>query len=182
MVTKASVPHMNIELLDASSAMRKADDLIELLQDAVDSGASIGFLPPLSGEDASAYWRATFQEMAAGKRLVLGAIDGERLVGSAQLELASKANALHRAEVQRVLVHRSVRRQGIAERLMRKVEELARERGRSLLVLDTRQGDPSELLYQKLGYTVAGVIPGYARSATGTLDGSVFYYKRLAEA
>ena len=173
---------MNIELLDASSAMRKADDLIELLQDAVDSGASIGFLPPLRREDASGYWRAIFQEMAAGKRLVLGAIDGERLVGSAQLELASKANALHRAEVQRVLVHRRVRRQGIAERLMRKVEEVARERGRSLLVLDTRQGDPSERLYQKLGYTVAGVIPGYARSATGTLDGSVFYYKRLAEA
>ncbi len=170
---------MNIELLDAGSAMRKADDLIALLQDAVDSGASVGFLPPLGREDASDYWRAIFNEMATGKHLVLGAIDGDRLVGSAQLELASKPNALHRAEVQRVLVHRSVRRQGIAERLMQKVEQLARERARSLLVLDTRQGDPAELLYQKLGYTVAGVIPGYARSANGELDASVFYYKRL---
>jgi ribosomal protein S18 acetylase RimI-like enzyme len=77
------------------------------------------------------------------------------------------------------LVHRSVRRQGIAERLMQKVEQLAREQARSLLVLDTRQGDPAELLYQKLGYTVAGVIPGYARSPNGELDATVFYYKRL---
>lgn len=170
---------MNIELLDAESAMRRADDLIELLQDAVDSGASVGFLPPLGREEASAYWRDIFHEIATGKRLVLGAIDGDRLVGSAQLELASKANALHRAEVQRVLVHRRARRRGIAEQMMTMLEKLASERGRTLLVLDTRQGDPSELLYQKVGYSVAGVIPGYARSAMGELDGSVFYYKRL---
>jgi ribosomal protein S18 acetylase RimI-like enzyme len=170
---------MNIELFDANSAMRNADELIELLRDAVDSGASVGFLPPLSREDASTYWRGIFQEIGTGKRLVLGALEGDRLVGSAQLEFASKANALHRAEVQRVLVHTSVRRQGIAEQLMRRVEELACERGRSLLVLDTREGDASELLYRKLGYTVAGVIPGYALSASGALDGSVFYYKRL---
>ena len=170
---------MNIELLDTDSAMRSADDLIELLQDAVESGASVGFLPPVNREDASAYWRGIFHEIATGKRLVLGAIEGTRLVGSAQLELASKPNALHRAEVQRVLVHRSSRRQGIAEQLMRRVEELARERGRTLLVLDTREGDPAELLYRKLGYTAAGVIPGYARSADGALDGSVFYYKSL---
>jgi len=65
---------------------------------------------------------------------------------------------------------------------MRRLEDLARERGRVLLVLDTREGDAAELLYQKLGYTVAGVIPGYARSASGALDGSVFYYKHLSSA
>ena len=62
---------------------------------------------------------------------------------------------------------------------MRTVEALAREQGRTLLVLDTREGDAAELLYRKLGYTAAGVIPGYARSAGGSLDGSVFYYKQL---
>ena len=170
---------MNIELLDADAAPRRANDLIDVLVDAVDSGASIGFLPPLSRVDAYSYWRGIFTDIAAGKRLLVGAMDGERLVATAQLELASKANAQHRAEVQRVLVHRSVRRQGIAERLMRKLEELARQHGRSLLVLDTREGDAAERLYQKLGYTVAGVIPAYARSASGALDGSVFYYKQL---
>src|SRR5690349_5914655 len=146
MTTKASVPHMNIELLDVTSAIRGADDLVELLQDAVESGASVGFLPPLAREEASAYWSGIFHEVGTHKRLLLAAIHDGRLIGSAQLELASKPNALHRAEVQRVLVHRSMRRQGVAERLMRKIEELARERGRTLLVLDTRAGDAAELL------------------------------------
>jgi ribosomal protein S18 acetylase RimI-like enzyme len=169
---------MNIELLDSRAAQRRMDDLIELLQDAVDSGASVGFLPPLSREAASEYWRAAFADVDAGRRLLLGALSGERLVGSVQLELATKPNALHRAEVQRLLVHRDSRRQGIGERLMRRLEALAVERGRSLLVLDTRHGDPSELLYRKLGYTKAGMIPGYARSADGTLDATVFYFRR----
>jgi hypothetical protein len=63
---------------------------------------------------------------------------------------------------------------------MRQLEDLAREHARTLLVLDTRSGDPSELLYQKLGYTRAGVIPRYARSASGALDETAFYY-RLVE-
>ncbi len=59
---------------------------------------------------------------------------------------------------------------------MRQLHELARQHARTLLVLDTREGDPSELLYQKLGYTRAGVIPGYARSGDGALDATAFYY------
>ena len=62
---------------------------------------------------------------------------------------------------------------------MRELHVLARQHGRTLLVLDTRQGDSAEHLYQKLGYTRVGVIPGYARSATGSLDATTFYYRRL---
>ena len=170
---------MKIELLTPQTARDTLNDLVELLQDAVDSGASVGFLPPLSREVASNYWLSVFTDLDAGHRLLLGAIEGARLVGSVQLELARKPNATHRAEVQRLLVHRSVRRRGIGERLMRDLEELARQHGRTLLVLDTRQGDPSELLYQKLGYTIAGGIPGYARSSSGSLDATAFYYRQL---
>ena len=167
---------MQIELLTSRTAHEKLEDLIELLRDAVDSGASVGFLPPLSRDAASDYWRSVFADLDAGHRLLLGATVGSRLVGSVQLELARKPNASHRAEVQRLLVLRSARRQGIGERLMRRLHELAGHHGRTLLVLDTREGDPSELLYRKLGYTRAGVIPGYARSADGALDGTAFYY------
>jgi acetyltransferase len=169
----------DIELLTSARARQKLDDLVELLRDAVDSGASVGFLPPLSREAALAYWLAIFADIEQGHRLLLGALNGERLVGSVQLELAAKPNALHRAEVQRLLVHSATRRQGIGERLMRHLEALAAERGRSLLVLDTRYGDPSELLYQKLGYTRAGLIPEYARNADGTLATTALYYRQL---
>jgi acetyltransferase len=170
---------LNIELLTPDTALRHLDDFVTLLQDAVESGASVGFLPPVSRDAAQEYWLAVFRDMDEGRRIMLGALDGTRLVGSVQLELATKANALHRAEVQRLLVHRSARRRGIGERLMRELELVARQHGRTLLVLDTRQGDASELLYQKLGFTRAGMIPAFARSASGALDGTVFYYRQL---
>jgi hypothetical protein len=62
---------------------------------------------------------------------------------------------------------------------MQAIEADARRHGRTTLVLDTRQGDPSETLYRSLGWHFAGAIPRYARSAGGALDPSAFYYKIL---
>jgi hypothetical protein len=59
------------------------------------------------------------------------------------------------------------------------LETQARRLGRTTLVLDTRQGDPSELLYRSLGYQSAGAIPAYARSADGTLHTTALYYRLL---
>jgi ribosomal protein S18 acetylase RimI-like enzyme len=103
-----------------------------------------------------------------------------RVVGSVQLALAMKPNALHRAEVQKLFVLQSQRRRGTGRALMQAVEQTARECERTLLVLDTRQGDAAEQLYRKLGYREAGIIPAYARSATGTLDSTIFFYKALS--
>jgi acetyltransferase len=90
-----------------------------------------------------------------------------------------RPNARHRAEVTKVMVHTKTRRQGIGRALMRVVEAEARRRGRTTLVLDTRRGDHAERLYAGAGWTLAGLIPKYARSANGRLDASAFYYKLL---
>jgi acetyltransferase len=155
--------------------------LVALLQDAVDSGASVGFLPPLAADEAGAYWTGIIEELREGSRVLFGARDSALgLVGTAQLELAMRANAAHRAEVAKVMVHRQARRRGVGRALMLGVEEHARRLGRTTLILDTRQGDPSEVLYRAVGWTFAGAIPGYARSASGALDATAFYYKLLA--
>ena len=62
---------------------------------------------------------------------------------------------------------------------MTALEEEARTTGKTLLVLDTREGDPSNALYRTLGYHEAGRIPGWARDASGTLSATVFWYKPL---
>ncbi|HLI91924.1 MAG TPA: GNAT family N-acetyltransferase [Ktedonobacteraceae bacterium] len=155
-------------------------ELIYLLQDTVASGASVGFLPPLSGEDARQYWNAVLQKVAQDMCVLLVARDAGHIVGSVQLALATQQNAQHRAEVQKLFVLQSQRRRGIGRALMQEIEQAARECGRTLLVLDTRQGDAAEQLYRSLEYREAGVIPMYARSATGTLDGTVFFYKMLS--
>jgi ribosomal protein S18 acetylase RimI-like enzyme len=111
--------------------------------------------------------------------LLVAREDHGGLVGSVQLELALRPNALHRAEVQKVMVLTTARRRGIGRALMVAVEVEARRLGRTTLVLDTREGDPSERLYLGVGYQCAGIIPRYAKSATGVLDGSAFYYKLL---
>ena len=56
---------------------------------------------------------------------------------------------------------------------------LAAENGWTTLHLDTREGDISNDFYQSRGWIRAGIIPRWAQSANGSLDGTVFYYKLL---
>ena len=92
--------------------------LSELLIDAVDSGASIGFLPPVAQTDARQYWHTVFDSVRSGTRVLLAAEDRDRIVGSAQLGLESRANGRHRAEVMKLMVHRTARGKGIGRALM----------------------------------------------------------------
>lgn len=154
-------------------------ELVALLQDAVASGASVGFLPPLSEEEARAYWTSVLEDITQKKRVLLIARHSTQVVGAVQLELATKANAQHRAEVQKLFVLQRERRRGIGQLIMETIEPIARERGRTLLVLDTRLGDHAERLYRKLGYVEVGIVPSYAQSATGTLDATITFYKLL---
>ena len=173
---------MVVEELDAARAERELPALVGLLKDAVDSGASVGFLPPLAQAEGEGYWRGVVEAAREGSCILLGAraSDGA-LVGTAQLLLAMRPNGSHRAEVAKVIVHTRARRRGIGRALMLAIEARARGLGRTTLVLDTRRGDPSEGLYTSVGYSLAGVIPRYARSANGALDPSAFYYRVLTE-
>src|SRR4051812_21416656 len=152
--------------------------LLELLRDAVDDGASVGYLAPLRDEDGRAFWRAVKDALADG-RVLLGAYVGDRLVGSVQLDPVGKPNGRHRAEVQKLLVLREFRGRGIAKALMAGVEHKAASLGRWLLVLDTVPGQPAEKLYERLGYRRAGVVPDYAEKSGGGFEPTVIFYKKL---
>ena len=146
----------------------------------MDGGASVGFLPPLSAEEARAYWDSVAAALEDGRRRlwIARAADGG-IVGTVQLDLAGQGNGRHRAEVSKLMVLRSARRRGIGRLLMEAAEAEALRLGRTTLALDTRQGDPSEALYRGMGWQPAGTIPRYARSADGTLHTTAFYYKLL---
>lgn len=150
-----------------------------LLKDAVRSGASVGFVPPLADGDARAYWNGVKNALGDGNRVLLAAEEQGRILGSVQLDFAAMPNGRHRAEVMKLMVHTSARRRGIGRALMLALEDAARRARRTLLVLDTRVGDSAEQLYLGLGYLPAGVIPRYALSAAGTLDATVYMYREL---
>ncbi len=164
---------VTVEALAAADIPRHRTALVGLIMNAVDSGASIGFLPP-------AYWDTVATAVRDGSRLLVARPPGGGIVaGSVQLDLARGVNARHRAEVTRLMVHRDARRQGRGRALMRALADQARPLGRTTLVLDTRQGDPSERLYRSLGWTFVGAIPRYAASADGTLHATAIYYRLL---
>ncbi|MGG4345924.1 N-acetyltransferase family protein [Paenibacillus lautus] len=149
--------------------------LTELLIRVVENGASVGFLAPLSYDEAYAYWEDV---LGPGVTLWVAVQDGQT-IGTVQLQYAMKANGRHRAEVAKLMVDPASRRGGIGRALMLHLEPKAKQEARTLLVLDTREGDPSNKLYQSLGYIQAGVIPDFALSSNGELDGTVLYYKRI---
>lgn len=151
------------------------EQLTELLISVVETGASIGFLPPLSKDEAINYWHKVIEPGV----ILWVAVQNDSIVGTIQLQLAQKQNAHHRAEIAKLMVHPEYRRMGIAQLLMQTAEEQARTESRTLLVLDTRAGDPSNHLYLSFGYTEAGRIPNYAESADGTLHETVYYYKKI---
>jgi GNAT superfamily N-acetyltransferase len=154
--------------------------LAGLLQETVNGGASIGFLPPLATDTAEDYWTEIFTEIAQGKRVLLVSTEGHEVTGAVQLALCTKQNGLHRAEVQKLLVQPRFRQRGIARALMSAIEAAAKRLGRTLLVLDTEQGSVAESLYESCGYTRAGVIPQYALTVEGSLISTVVFYRLLS--
>ena len=155
--------------------------LAELLIDCVDGGASVSFMHPLSAENALVFWRGVADGVARGDRALLVAEDDAGIVGTVQLVLAQPDNQPHRADLAKMLVHRRARRQGLGEALMQAAEHLARDCGKSLLVLDTVTGSDGERLYARLGWQKSGVIPGYALRPRGGLCATTYFYRMLGD-
>jgi ribosomal protein S18 acetylase RimI-like enzyme len=170
---------MNIQRLSPENTTQLLPKLADLLQDAVASEASIGFLPPLTHEDAVNYWLDVVSALKTPHRILIIAEMNQEILGAVQLDMASRPNGSHRAEIVKLMVHTAHRGKGIGQALMNAIETEAKLAGRTTLILDTREGDPSEHLYSKLGYTRAGTIPEYARSADGSLHTTLFMYKLL---
>lgn len=170
---------LEIRRLEASEAREHLDALASVLEDCVAGGASVGYMAPFSHADARRAFEGFVSDAEQGRRVLLGAFDGGRLVGTAQLVLAVPANQPHRAEIARVLVHRSARRRGIAARLMEAAEAEARKEGKTLLVLDAVTDGDAARLYDRLGWTTVGVIPDYALYPDGRPCSTTVFFKKL---
>lgn len=154
--------------------------LAGLLVDAVDSGAAVSFLAPLTVERAEEWWRGVLST-ADDRAIFLVARDADGIVGTVQLHPAWAPNQPHRGEIVKLMVHRRARGDGIGTRLMQAAVEAAAAAGFRLLTLDAKRGGAAERLYQSLGWTHAGTIPRYALDTDGsTPHDAVIYYKELA--
>jgi acetyltransferase len=126
--------------------------------------------------DLAALHRAALAE--PGRLVLIGEVDGE-IAGMAHLAPSTAANAPHRAEVQRVAVAAAARGTGVGRDLLEALEELALERGLTLLWLTTHEGSDACAFYEAVGYTKLGVMPDYSERPGGSLSPAAFYYKVL---
>jgi GNAT superfamily N-acetyltransferase len=167
-----------IAVLDVAAANAALDELADVLADCVAGGASVNFMHPFSQDDAAAFFRKVIASVGRDETVLMAAKDKGRIVGTVQLGLDMPPNQPHRADLKKMLVHRSARKRGIGAALMIRAEQEAKERGRTLLVLDTASGD-AERLYERSGWQRSGIIPDYAMWPEGGFCDTTIFWKRL---
>ena len=175
----STAERIEIRRLDGPELRSQLDGLAAVLVDCVEGGASVGYMAPFSHAEARAAFEAFAAEVEQGRRLLLAAFAEGELVGTVQVVLATPPNQPHRGEIARMLVRRSARRRGIAQRLMAQAEQEARAEGKTLLVLDAVTGGDAARLYDRLGWTTVGVIPNYALYPDGRPCDTTVFWKAL---
>ncbi|HVW95663.1 MAG TPA: GNAT family N-acetyltransferase [Mucilaginibacter sp.] len=172
---------VHISVVSAGDLSAQITGFGELLHACVHQGASIGFILPFSQHDAESYWQdRIIPALQKPGLIMLAARKNSLLAGTVQLDYDTMPNQPHRAEVRKLMVHPTFRRQGIARLLMNEIEQQAYRLNRSLLTLDTRTGDAAEPLYTSLGFRISGVIPGYCLDPfEDKLDSTTIMYKPL---
>jgi GNAT superfamily N-acetyltransferase len=168
-----------IRRLDVAEAEARLGELSAILSDAVAHGASVNFLAGFSIRDGQDFWRSQLPGMTGGEKRLLVADDGTRFLGTVMLTLAHQPNAPHRAELGKMLVMSSARRQGLGRRLLAAAEAEAREAGRTLLLLDTETGSAGDLLYRACGWIEVGQIAAHSYTPDGRLAAATVFVKVL---
>ena len=115
--------------------------------------------------DGDPAWEAYLDEIAdvagrAGRTTVLVALDGDRIVGSATLELTDRVEPdddpplqPDEAHIRMLGVHPKVRRRGIARALMRACFDRSRAAGKTVMTLHTTpRMREAQVMYEAMGF------------------------------
>lgn len=154
-------------------------DLVKMTTDCVEAGASIGFLKREGPEPIIMWWEHLIAQLDGQICRLFVAESTGQIVGCVLLVRATKSNSRHRAEVQKLQVRPSCRRQGIAARLLEHMERAACEAGVELLILDTESVSGAVPLYETCNYQMLGDIPNYAERPDGVRHPTRIFYKEL---
>ena len=174
------IEDMTVRRINAVEANACIEALADVLIDCVEGGASVSFMLPLSREKAVAFWRGVAEGVARHERVLLVAEDHKgHIIGTVQMIVAQPDNQPHRGDIAKMLVHRKARRRGIAQRMLEAIDAVAREEGKSVLVLDTVTGGDAERLYERAGWQRVGNVPKFALMPNGDFCSTTYFFKHV---
>ena len=160
---------------------RLINDLAEVTVDVVKGGASVGFMDPFELDDAVKFWKKVVKRVENNEIILIVAKDSKshKVLGTAQLVIDMPPNQTHRADVAKMQVHSSRRREGIGGALLGYIEKKALEVNRHVLVLDTVTNSPAYKLYQSHGWQIVGDVPDFALFPDGGFCSTTYFFKKL---
>lgn len=172
---------------DAPALERHLVSLRLLLQHCVNddpAGSSIGFLAPLSDDDATDLWQqlspSVFGANPTTTFLIATEPGSDEVLATVQIARNPKQTHTYKGEIRKLLVHPSHRRSGLGRRMMDAAEQIAREElSLDMLLLDTATATPARAFYLKTGWTEWGICPEYAKAADGKKHDCSFFIKKL---
>lgn len=169
---------IEIRQLDGNDVWAQMEGLAGVLVDCVEGGASVNFMEGYSLDEATLFFERVADAVDRGERLAFAALEGEEVLGTVQVIVKMPPNQPHRGEVAKLLVRRSARGRGVAQRLMEEAEAAARAAGKTVLTLDTAS-DTAERLYARMGWNRVGMIPEFCLLPDGTPCATTFFWKAI---
>lgn len=163
--------------------------LARLLQHCVNDDpacSSIGFLSPLSEEDAVEYWKTLTPSLNGPRPPITLVIatdkdSNNQLIATVQIGLIPKVTHAHRGEIRKLLIDPQYRSKGLGRYMMDDAERIARQDLKlELLVLDTASQTPAREFYLRTNWREWGICPDYAMYADGRKGECSFFVKMLA--
>lgn len=170
-----------IRRLAATELLDRIEEFHWLLRDAVESGGTVGFVLPVTDDKLNRYWTGVARDLEAGERELLAAIEHGKVIGALQIAYEKAESVRHRADLQKLIVHSSEHRRGIARALLVAALERMPALGVAMYTITTFKEGVAENLVRSLLFTRFGVMPHYGLTPDGKLhDASMHYIARPA--
>ena len=173
---------IQIPRLQVDCVTKLEDDDLQALCEATNAaildGGGFGWVTPPGQQALERYFRGVL--LVPERELFIARFQGS-IVGSAQLVRPSRNNEAQAfaAHIMHLFVAPYARGHGLAQLMLRRIEDHARSLGFHILNLDVRATQTGAIaLYENMGFVRWGTHPAYARVKGATIQGH-YYYKQL---
>jgi ribosomal protein S18 acetylase RimI-like enzyme len=133
------------------------DEVVRLVREVMAEGAALGWSGVPTVDQAAQWWAELGDEVAAGRGAVSAAYDGGELVGLGEWRRYALGPQRQNADLEKLLVRRDRRGQGLGAVLVEDLLSQARSAGVETVTLQCRGNNHGAIrLYRRLGFSEVG--------------------------